>query len=142
MILAYLENNSSKLTKGALVVAQAALQMKEAHGYSESIALLLGNEGISEAALEASELGFDKVVYVSSTNLTPYVSLVYQDVFKKVNQKLNPSAILSLANSRGKDLFPRIALDLEAGQASDVLEFVEGGYFKRPMYEELHFLPL
>lgn len=135
MILVYLEHLSDgSLPKSARVAAQAALSAKSAHGYSKAVGVLLGESGLDQACLAASKLGLDEIVFLKNSSLEQYLAVNFESAFKAIVDELSPSLLLAIANTRGKDFMPRIASYLEAGQASDVLEFVDGGLFKRPMY--------
>lgn len=134
MILAYLEHSGEKLPKSTLSTIGAALQAKQVHGYAKAVGLLLGAENVDAVAAQVAQYGLDEVVYVKAAALDPYLALVYEKVLKEVSDQLSPSLILACATARGKDLMPRISQSLTAGQASDVIAFVEGGIFKRPMY--------
>lgn len=134
MILAYLENTAETLPKSALVTIGAALQGKQAHGYDKAVGLLLGSDGVEAAANKAAAYGLDEVVYVSDAALANYLAMPFAEATLAVCQELSPQLVLSCANTRGKDFMPRVAQALDAGQASDILAFVDGGAFKRPMY--------
>ena len=134
MILAYLENDGGRLPKGALVTINAALQAKAAHGYPKVVGLLIGDAEISSAAKEAAHYGLDEVVYIQNSALAPYLAVPFSEACFSAVEQLNPTLVLALASARGKDLFPRVAQRMGAGQASDVIEFLPAGQFRRPMY--------
>ena len=138
-ILVYLENAAEKLPKGALVTIRAALQCKERHGYSRVVGLICGASGVESAAKSAAQFGLDEVVYLQSETLEPYLASVHSSTLVTVAEELKATLILGASSSRGKDLFPRVAELLQAGQVSDCLEFLAPGeygtpVFKRPMY--------
>lgn len=108
--------------------------MKSAHGYSKAIGVLLGGDGVEVAAQEAARYGLDQVLFHRSGSFEPYLAQVHADAIKRILQTYDATAVLGLASSRGKDLFPRIAQLLDAGQASDCIAILDGGRFKRPMY--------
>ena len=134
MILVYIENDGEKLPKASKSAIAAALAAKSAHGYSRVVGVVLGNEGVAKAATQAATCGLDGVCYVSSPALEPYVSLNHEAVMKQVIKKETPTMVLAAATARGKDLMPRLSQILDAGQASDVVEFLPEGLFRRPMY--------
>lgn len=108
--------------------------MKSAHGYSKAIGVLLGGDGVEVAAQEAARYGLDQVLFHRSASFEPYLAQVHADAIKRILQTHDATAVLGLASSRGKDLFPRIAQLLDAGQASDCIAILDGGRFRRPMY--------
>lgn len=133
-ILVYLEHHGSDLPKGSLSALRAALEIKAKHGYGKAVGLLIGGAEVADAANAAAAYGLDEICYIQSDTLKTYLALNYEAAFKAVIAELNPTAIVALSTSRGKDLLPRIAQALEAGQASDILNVLDGGVFKRPMY--------
>jgi len=134
VILCYIEQSGEKLPKSALVTIAAALEAKSAHGYGKAVGVLLGADEVVAAANEAASYGLDEVVYVKADCLNTYLALTFAAALGGVIDELGPTMVLGLANSRGKDLMPRIAQRLDAGQASEVVSFLNGGAFKRPMY--------
>lgn len=134
MILVYLENNAELLPKSALVVINAALEAKKIHGYSKAVGVLLGDAGVEKAALSAAEYGLDEVLYVKSSSLFPYLALNHAQVIKELSSQINPKLYLAAATTLGKDLSPRIAFSLDAGQASDITALLPGGHFRRLMF--------
>ncbi len=134
MIVAYLENFEEKLPKGALVTIAAALQAKRHHGYGKAVGILIGGAGTESAANEAAKYGLDEVVFVKSDALRQYLAVPYTLALKGVIEQLSPRLVIALGSTRGKDLMPRIAELLQAGQASDVMAFTENQGFRRPMY--------
>jgi electron transfer flavoprotein alpha subunit len=134
VIAAYLESEGERLQKSALSVIEAAKLAKAAHGYGKAVGVLLGSTGVEKAAAAAAEYGLDEIVYVQHPTLEKYLALDYESVFKGVLSELSPKLLLAAATTRGKDFLPRLSAYLEAGQASDVIAFLEGGGFRRPMY--------
>lgn len=134
MILVFLENNLDILPKAALATIKAALEAKDKHSYNKAVGVLLGNEGVEKAAETASAYGLDEVYYVKSENLSKYLALNFSAALKEVINTLCPSLFLAASSTLGKDLCPRIAVHLNAGQASDVIEFLPSGNFKRLIF--------
>jgi electron transfer flavoprotein alpha subunit len=134
MILAYLENNGADLPKSALVTITATLSAKAAHGHDKAVGVLLGGDGVAEAADKAAGYGLDEVVYVENAELGQYLASTYTAALKTVVDDVSPALLIACANTRGKDLLPKLALHMDAGQASDVLAFLPDGIFQRPMY--------
>ena len=134
MILAYLESNSSQLPKSALVTIAAALEAKKTHLYSKAIGLLVGGNGVEQAAAEAAKHGLDEVVYIQADFLEPYLALNHAAAIAAAVESLQPSLVIAAATTQGKDVSPRVAFAMDAGQASDVIGFLPDGKFKRLMY--------
>ena len=51
MVLVYLENQGESLPKGTLSAISAALQAKDAHGYSKVTGVVIGGSDASAGAL-------------------------------------------------------------------------------------------
>ena len=131
MILAYIENDKSEVTKGGRVVIKAALQAVEKGFDDKVVGLLIGEDAIVDAAANAAKYGLNRVVYIKHG--CAHV-VEHDQLIRAVCEELQPSTVMALANTTGKDVMPRIAQYLGAGQASDVLEFVSASSVKRPMY--------
>lgn len=133
-ILTYIEHSRGSLPKNALATIEAALLAKKTQGYTRIVGVIVGGSDVSTAASEAAQFGLDEVLVVKHNELENYLALTYEKVLKRVIEEVTPRLILALASTRGKDLFPRLAQYLGAGQASDILQFLPDGGFKRPMY--------
>ena len=134
MILAYLETHGSSMPKSSLAVIDAALKIRARHGGDRVVGLLLGAGDVQKAAQLAATYGLDEIVFVEDAQLEPYLSVTYSSAFVGALVELKPTVIVGASTSRGKDLFPRVAQAQSAGQASDVIDVLSGGVFKRPMY--------
>ncbi len=134
MILAFIEADGASIPKSARSVIRAALDAKANHGYDKVVGVLLGDTEIASAAKDAAQYGLDEILYVQSGDLKQYLALPYAEVLIEVCQAQGAKLLIGAANTTGKDLFPRIAARLDAAQASDVIEFLPGGQFQRPMY--------
>lgn len=131
MILVYLETQGSELPKGALVAIQAALTAKEKHGYDKAVGLVIND---SEAADAATSYGLDEVLLLKNDAINHGLAVNQAAVIAEVAKGESATLVLALASTLGKDVLPRVSQALEAGQASDILGFIEGGLFRRPMY--------
>ena len=133
-ILVYLENQKNTLPKSSLCAIRAALEIKSKQAYEKAVGIVLGQEGAETAAKEAAKYGLDEVLYISSPELEPYLAVPSADALTKAANEEGANFVLAASTSRGKDLMPRVAQALDAGQASDILEVLENNSFKRPMY--------
>ena len=75
MILVYLENNGQNFPKSAAITVAAALQAKAAHAHDRVVAVLIGGDGVEQAAAEAAHYGVDEVVYVKDAALEKYLAV-------------------------------------------------------------------
>ena len=81
--------------------------------------LLLGGEGIAEAAAELGGYGADKVIVCESPLLEVYNTDAYTKVICDVVEELKPEAFLIGATNIGRDLAPRCAARLHTGLCAD-----------------------
>jgi electron transfer flavoprotein alpha subunit len=133
-ILVYLEHAGDKLPKTSLSTLKAALEMRQKQGYSKVTAVLIGGSSLGAVATECAKYGADEVVTVESGELGTYLAPSFSHALVQLAEKLGASAVVGVSSARGKDLFPRVAQALDAGQASDILEVLPDHQFKRPMY--------
>jgi len=132
--LIYLESSKDTLPKATYVIATAAKEMKAKHGYQSITALVVGGAGTKAAAEAAAALGFDKVLYVEDEALGNYLALPYAEIVVAAAKETDAALVMAAATTEGKDLAPRITEQLDAAQASDITEILDGAKFKRPMY--------
>ncbi len=133
-ILVYIEHSGSTVSKSALSVITAGLKAKASHAASKVVGVLMGADEVVEAANTTLTYGLDEVVYIKNAALSTFVPSVYGLALAEVSKQVSPSLILATASSKGRDFMPYLASVLDAPQASDVLEFLAGGNFRRPMY--------
>ena len=81
--------------------------------------LLLGGEGIENAAKELGGYGADKVIVCESPLLSVYNTDAYAKVICDVIEDLKPEAFLIGATNIGRDLGPRCAARLHTGLTAD-----------------------
>ena len=81
--------------------------------------LLLGGEGIENAAKELGGYGADKVIVCESPLLATYTTDGYAKVICDVIEDLKPEAFLIGATNIGRDLGPRCAARLHTGLCAD-----------------------
>ena len=135
VILLLLEQHQGVLAKKAAeALATAVKELKKLHGYQKAIALVIGEPGVSSAAEAATSLDFDEVQYLQLSSGSSYTSIFYEKIILEVMAATHAQTFLCVSTSLGKDLAPRIAAKLGAGQVSDVIEIREQGEFRRPMY--------
>lgn len=134
MIVAILENAGPKLPKGALCTIRAALDAKKEHARGRAVGLVIGGADAAQAAQAAARFGLDEVCFIADPALENYLALPYAAAAAAAFAELKPGLIIALASSRGRDLLPRLAQPLDAGQASDVIGFLPEMIYRRPMY--------
>jgi electron transfer flavoprotein alpha subunit len=95
--------------------------------------LVLG-DGVSEVAEELAGYGAHTVHSADDSDLENYTTEPYTQVVCQVAKDIDAKMIVGAATSQGKDLLPRVAGRLEAGMASDIVEMMDDGTFKRPVW--------
>jgi len=133
-ILVFIEHSNGAVSKSSLSVITAGLKAKASHSYQKVVGVLMGADDVLDASKAVLTYGLDEVVYVKNSALSTFVPSVYGTTLAEVSKQIGPSLILATASSKGRDFIPYLASVLDAPQASDVLDFLSGGTFKRPMY--------
>lgn len=133
-ILVFIEHSNGSVSKSALSVVTAGLKAKVNHSYQKVVGVLLGGSDVEQAAKATLGFGLDEVIYVNKNNLSTFIPSVFGEALAEVCKQISPTLILAAASSKGRDFIPYLASVLDAPQASDVLDFLSGGTFKRPMF--------
>ena len=132
-ILIFLEHKDGKLPKTTLVAINAALRLKASWAKSDLVGVSLG-KGAAKAAEDASNYGFAQVLYNEDPRLEKYLGYVYAQVITQILTEHGADTFLTGATTTGKDLAPKIAALIGAGQASDITGINEDRSLRRPMY--------
>lgn len=133
-VLVYIEHSGGAVSKSALSVISAGLKAKLSHSYSRVVGVLLGSSDVEDASKAVLVYGLDEVVFVSNDVLKNFIVASHAEALSAVVKEISPSLILASASSKGRDFIPYLASILDAPQVSDVIDFLPGGIFKRPMY--------
>lgn len=133
-VLVYCEHHDGKLKKGSQELLSNVAQWNGA----ELHALLLGAAGTMDAlAKEAAEYGASQVHLFEHAQLAQYSPEGYAKVTADAAKSLGADTLLSSLSAQTKDFFPRAAVKLDTGMASDCMELtLDSGSLKarRPMY--------
>jgi len=129
-VLAFCEFNEGALRTSALSNIAFARQAAQAHG-GEVIALLVG-AGAAAAAGHAAKFA-PKVITVEDGNLASFLAETYAPVLARVAKDNNATVVSATATAVGKDVMPRVAALLDAGQASDISKVDGANKFVRPI---------
>lgn len=131
----FAEQQEGKIRKVAFELLTAGAEFSKRTGQAVS-AVLLGT-GLQEA-VESLVPFADKIYLLDDPHLTPYTSEAYLIGIARLVKEHQPSVLLGGATSTGKDLFPRLAMHLQAGYAPDCTGLVmeEDGRLvaRRPLY--------
>jgi electron transfer flavoprotein alpha subunit len=129
-VLAFSEFQGSALKSSALANLSFARDAAKAHG-GEVVILLIG-KGATEAAAAAAKFA-PKVVVVDDAGLEHALAETYAPIIARLAGEHGATVVTATATSIGKDIIPRAAALLDAGQASDISGLVAANQFKRPI---------
>jgi electron transfer flavoprotein alpha subunit len=132
-ILVFCEAPGGKLKAVTRELCSAAKKMSGGLG-GEVVAVAFGE--IADAA-SLGAVGASKVVQLTSPELANYSTEGYAQAAAEIIRTENPAAVLFAANSRGRDLAPRVAAKVNRPLLTDCTDLrIEGGRLEiqRPMY--------
>ncbi|MDB5085351.1 MAG: Electron transfer flavoprotein alpha/beta-subunit [Bacilli bacterium] len=126
------------LRKGSLrnVTFEAITAAVEIASGGSVDALLIG-EGIRLQAARVTPFGATGVWLADDPQLAYYQPDTYMSIVETVARQCQPDAVLFAHSAVGRDLAPRLAAKLNAGQVSDVTGVLRSGediLFTRPIY--------
>jgi electron transfer flavoprotein alpha subunit len=129
-VLAFCEFQADAIRTSALANLAFARQAAQAHG-GEVIALLVG-KGAQAASGNAAKFA-PKVIVVEDGKLEHYLAETYAPVLARLAKENSATVVTATATAVGKDLMPRVAALLDAGQASDIAKLDGKTKFVRPI---------
>ncbi|MCA9507136.1 MAG: electron transfer flavoprotein subunit alpha/FixB family protein [Myxococcales bacterium] len=125
--LIFAEHDENGIKKSTLSSITAAQKIGgEIHG------VVLG-KNIAKQAQEFSHY-CDKVHMCEHDGLAHRLAQSYSKVISDVAKNINATHVWASATVAGKDIFPRVAVRLNAAQASDIQEVVNESSFIRPVW--------
>lgn len=132
-VLIYCEHHDGKVKKGSLeILSNAAAWGVEAH------ALLLGAPGSMDAlAAELNKFAPHTIHFAESAALAHYSAEGFSKVVADAAKTVGANLLLTSVSAQTKDFFPRAAVKLDSGMASDCTDLKINGSTieaKRPMY--------
>jgi electron transfer flavoprotein alpha subunit len=114
-ILVYIEHSKGKIKRSSQELLSAA------HQSNYSVAALAIGSNLNEISTEASRFGVTELFIYKSDYFDFYNPETYTNAVVNVLKELNPSCILAPSSSLGKDLFPRVAAQLDIACISDCM---------------------
>src|SRR5262245_55209838 len=129
-VLAFCEYQGDSLRTSALANLAFARSAAQAHG-GEVIVLLVG-AGAQAASANAAKYA-PKVIVVEDAKLEHYLAETYAPILARLAKENNATVVTATASSVGKDVMPRVAALLDAGQASDIAKLESNNKFVRPI---------
>lgn len=127
-VLLFVQQQDGVVAKASLCALRAA---REVGGDIYGICLGAGSK---QAAESLGGYGLKAVSYSEAAEFEKYLAGNFDQAVLQYVDQVGATTVIAAATSTGKDLFPRIAAALDAGQASDIVSVNSDGTFKRPMY--------
>ncbi len=98
-----------------------------------NIEVLLIGSGCEKLAKELSTCQYvQKVLLLDKPQFEHSIAELYAPVIVSLSE--NYTHIIGPATTFGKNIFPRVAVNLDISQISDVIKIIEGDTFVRPIY--------
>jgi electron transfer flavoprotein alpha subunit len=116
-ILVFAEQRDNKFKKPAFEAVRTARSLADRLG-GEVIALVVGGS-VQSIAPSLGGYGANKVLVVEDPRLTLYASRAYAKLVTEAAQSRQATVVVIPATALGKDLAPRVAVQLDAGLAAD-----------------------
>ncbi len=132
-ILLFIQHVDGKVLKGTLSALSAARELKGPWQADQFVGIALG-AGAQVAAKEMLGYGLSSVRYSDNALFEKYRAEPYARAIALAAKELSASTVVALASSSGKDTLPRVAVLLDAAQASDIIGVNGDGSVRRPMY--------
>ena len=129
-IVVFCEHANGEIKKGSRELLSFAKSTGE-----ETVAMLLG-PGSSDVAKQASQYGAKAAYAGDQAELEKYNPAVFAPTVKAILAETGAKYFLASSTMMAKDLFPRVAAQLETGIATDCTDLAfEGGLkAKKPLY--------
>ena len=119
-ILVYTETENGKFKKIAFEVASYAKEVAKTMG--TSVTALAIN---AESSSELSNYGVDKVLMIKDDKLNSFNAKAYANVLKQAAEKESAKVIVVSSSADSKFIAPLLAINLNAGYASNVIALPE-----------------
>ncbi|EJY55124.1 Electron transfer flavoprotein alpha subunit [Alicyclobacillus hesperidum URH17-3-68] len=133
-VLVIAEQKDQKLRQVSLEALAAARQLA---GDGGNIVSVLVGDNVDAAAQQLADHEQSQVVCVTADILVSYEAEHYFAAVQPVIDEVKPDIVILPHTASGRDLAPKIACHLDAGQISDVVAIEAVGEdvtFKRPIY--------
>ncbi len=119
-VLVYIESEEGKFKKSSYEVASYAKEVADQMG--TSVTGIVFNAGDTS---ELGKYGVDKVLKVSNEKLSKFNAEAYSDTIKQAAEKEGTKIVVLSQSANSKYLAPLLAVQLEAGYASNVVALPE-----------------
>ena len=116
MVLVYTETDNGKFKKASLEVASYAKALAEQLG-TKATAMTIN----AENPAELGNYGIDSILAVSNEQITQFNAKAYAEIIKQAAKQTDAHIIVVSSSANAKYLAPLLAVNLEAGYASNVI---------------------
>ncbi|TPN85953.1 electron transfer flavoprotein subunit alpha/FixB family protein [Aquimarina algicola] len=120
-VLVYTESEGGKFKKAALEVASYAKEIANMLGTTVTAVSIHGGD-----SNELGAYGVDKVLEVKNDKLSTFNAKAYADTLKQAAEKEDAKVVVVSSSADSKFLAPLLAVNLNAGYASNVVALPEG----------------
>ena len=120
-VLVYTESEGGNFKKISFEVASYAKEVANMLGTSVTAVSIQGGD-----SSELGKYGVDKVLEVKDDKLATFNAKAYADVLKQAAEKEGSKIVIVSSSANSKFLAPLLAVDLNAGYASNVVALPEG----------------
>eukprot|EP00744_Colponema_vietnamica_P004844 GILI01007176.1.p1 GENE.GILI01007176.1~~GILI01007176.1.p1 ORF type:complete len:360 (+),score=126.13 GILI01007176.1:65-1081(+) len=123
------EHNNQALSSATLHAVAAASQL------GGPVSVLVCGQGCDNVAKAAASIqGVSKVLLAQHPSLQHGLADAVAPTVAKVQRQLNATHIVAAATTFGKDLAPRVAVDLDVQPVADIISIKGEDTFQRPLY--------
>ncbi|MBU0553797.1 electron transfer flavoprotein subunit alpha/FixB family protein [Myxococcota bacterium] len=131
-IIVLAEQQLGKLSNATYNAIGAAKKLAGIVGGEFDIALV---GGVIEGTIkDVAGYGAAKVYTATDATLERYTAQAYAQAYASVIKAAGAEFVVMAGTAIGKDVAPRVAARLEAGQASDIVDILDGPIYLRPMW--------
>ena len=116
-VLAYIESNKGKIKKNSFEIVSYSNELAKQLG-TELVVLVINVENTSEL----NKYGASKIIKISNSELNNFDSLIFSNVISQVAKHTNSKHIVISSSLESKYLAPLLAIELDAGYLSNVVE--------------------
>ncbi|GJQ25411.1 MAG: electron transfer flavoprotein subunit alpha [Phycisphaerae bacterium] len=135
-VLVFVEQRDGKILPAAMQAISTAAMLAGKTGGRVAAALI--GSGLAPLADQLDAAGVATTYLCESDALAKYNAVTYARSLASIIQKADPQIVLLAASFMGRDLAPRVAVRVNAGLATDCVEFdIEGNgalVVRRPIY--------
>jgi len=132
-ILVYCEHNQGKVKKGSLELLSNAITW----GVEVHAAVIGAPGSLENLAADINQFAPQHLHYVENEKLTAYSPDAFSQALADLAKAITADAVFTSVSAQSKDFFPRLAVKLDTGMASDCTELnIQGEKLeaRRPLY--------